>query len=186
MLNIIEKIKCRVKGRMQKLHWLMLGLLAVILVGCSHAPKKYSGKHKNSAVSNISLAKINIKGDRREIVLYALGLLGVNYQFGGNNPEAGLDCSGMVGFIYKNALGIQLPRSAAQIVNVAKIIPRSQLQAGDFVFFNTLNRPYSHMGIYIGDNKFIHAPSSRSRIKVANLAMPYFATRFETAATLFQ
>jgi cell wall-associated NlpC family hydrolase len=155
-----------------------------MLVGCSHSPKKYKSRHKSAP--SLSLANLQVKGERREILLYALGLLGVNYQFGGNHPEAGLDCSGMVRFIYKHALGIQLPRSAAQIAKLSKRIPRHALKAGDFVFFNTLNRSYSHIGIYLGDNKFIHAPSSRSQVKVATLDMPYFAARFEGAGTILQ
>lgn len=173
------------KNKRGKLQWLILSLLAVMLIGCSHPPKKKI-KRKPSVFTHSSLANINVTGDRREIVLYALSLLGVHYQFGGSNPEAGLDCSGMVGFIYKNALGIQLPRNAAQIAKISKRISRRALKAGDFVFFNTMNRRYSHMGIYIGDNKFIHAPSTRSQVKVASLDAPYFATRFEGAGTILK
>lgn len=168
-----------------RLRWLVLGLLGIALVGCSSAPKKSSWKSGNKTAGT-SLQKIEVSADRREIVLYALGLLGVNYRFGGSNPEAGLDCSGMASFIYENAVGVKLPHNAAQIAKVSRSISRAQLQAGDFVFFNTMNRPYSHMGIYLGDNKFIHAPSTNSQVKVANLDMPYFASRFNGAGTVLR
>ncbi len=167
--------------------WMMFGVLIAGLSACSSVPKKPSWKTAGAKGKySASLAKIEVSGDRREVVLYALGLLGVNYQFGGDNPEAGVDCSGMVNFIYKNALGVNLPRSAAQIAKASKPIPRHALRAGDFVFFNTMNRSHSHIGIYLGDNKFIHAPRSKSHVKVTSLDTPYFAARFERAGTIFR
>lgn len=116
--------------------------------------------------------------------MYALGLLDVNYQFGGNNPEAGLDCSGMVSFVYKNAVGAVLPHNAAQIAGLSRPVPMEQLQAGDLVFFNTLGKSFSHMGIYLGDGRFIHAPSSKGKIRVESLQTPYFSQRFEGGRSL--
>lgn len=169
------------------LRFLVLSVTMMMsLVACTITPTKHKWKTSAKTKTSLMLSKIQIKGDRREVVLYALGLLGVNYQFGGTNPEAGVDCSGMVGFIYKNALGVQLPRTAADIAKIAHPIARHRLQAGDFVFFNTMNRRHSHIGIYLGDNKFIHAPSSKSHVKVESLDMPYFASRFERAGTIFK
>lgn len=168
------------------LRFLLLSVVMISMVACSNTPKKYKWKTSTKIKPSVTLSKIQAKGDRREVVLYALGLLGVNYQFGGTNPEAGVDCSGMVGFIYKNALGIQLPRTAAEIAQIVHPVARHRLQAGDLVFFNTMNRRHSHIGIYLGDNKFIHAPSSKSHVKVESLDMPYFASRFERAGTVFK
>ena len=116
--------------------------------------------------------------------MYALGLLGTGYRFGGRNPEAGLDCSGMVAFIVEQVSGKRLPHNAAQIASITRPIRISALQPGDLVFFNTLNRAHSHMGIYIGDGRFIHAPSSRGQIRIERLDNRYFKPRIDGARTL--
>lgn len=120
----------------------------------------------------------------QEIVLYALGLLDTGYRFGGKNPSAGLDCSGMVSYVVEQVSGRKLPYNAAQIAERTRPIPSQQIQPGDLVFFNTLGRAYSHMGIYLGDGKFIHAPNSRGKVRVDRLDSRYFAERFEGARTL--
>lgn len=116
--------------------------------------------------------------------MFALGLLGTGYQFGGRNPEAGLDCSGMVSYIVEQITGRRLPHNAAQIADMTRPIRVGELRPGDLVFFNTLNRRHSHMGIYMGDGRFIHAPSSRGRVRVEQLDNPYFRTRIDGARTL--
>lgn len=120
-----------------------------------------------------------------ELVIYAVGLMDTGYRFGGSNPEAGLDCSGMVSFIVQQISGQRLPHSAAQIAEQTRPIPIEELQPGDLVFFNTMNRPYSHMGIYVGDKRFIHAPSSRGKVRMERLDSSYFAQRLDGARTLF-
>jgi cell wall-associated NlpC family hydrolase len=157
---------------------LLLGI--IFLSACSSTPPK----NKTPYPVSKSLNNIQAQGAGLEVVMYALGLLDVNYQFGGNNPEAGLDCSGMVSFVYKNAVGAVLPHNAAQIANLARPVAMDQLQAGDLVFFNTLGKSFSHMGIYLGDGRFIHAPSSKGKIRVESLASPYFAQRFEGGRSL--
>ena len=114
-----------------------------------------------------------------EMVLYALGLLGVGYTFGGRNPEAGLDCSGMVSYIVEQISGKRLPHNAAQIADITRPIAVHELRPGDLVFFNTLNRRHSHMGIYMGDGRFVHAPNSRSQIRIENLHNSYFRPRID-------
>lgn len=120
----------------------------------------------------------------REMVLFALGLLDTGYRFGGRNPEAGLDCSGMVAYIVENISGRSLPHNAAQIADRTRPITVAELQPGDLVFFNTLKRRHSHMGVYIGNGRFVHAPSSRGRVRVERLDNRYFATRIDGARTL--
>ena len=120
-----------------------------------------------------------------EVVLYALGLVDTGYRFGGKNPEAGLDCSGMVSYIYGQAAGLKLQGSAADLARNSRPIARSELRPGDLVFFNTLNRAYSHVGIYIGETRFIHAPSTNGRVRIDRLSDNYYAQRFEAARTLF-
>lgn len=120
----------------------------------------------------------------QEIVIFALGLLGTDYRFGGRNPDAGLDCSGMVSYIVEQISGLRLPHNAARIAEVTRPISLASLQAGDLVFFNTANRRYSHMGIYMGDGKFVHAPSSRGQVRIEKLDHPYFKPRIDGARTL--
>jgi cell wall-associated NlpC family hydrolase len=120
-----------------------------------------------------------------EVVLFALGLLETGYRFGGKNPEAGLDCSGMVSYVFEKAAGRKVAGSAADIARQGKAIDPRQLKPGDLVFFNTRNRPYSHVGIYIGEGRFIHAPSSKGKVRAESLKQGWFAARFEDARTYF-
>lgn len=120
----------------------------------------------------------------RELVLFALGLLDTEYRFGGRNPEAGLDCSGMVSYIVEQISGRRLPHNAAQIAELTRPITLEALRPGDLVFFNTMNRRHSHMGIYVGDGRFIHAPSTRGKVRVERLHGPYFGPRIDGARTL--
>lgn len=120
-----------------------------------------------------------------EVAIYALGLIDTGYRFGGKNPEAGLDCSGMVAYVYRQVAGLKVSGSAADIARRGKEIPRAGARAGDLIFFNTLNRPFSHVGIYIGDNRFVHAPSSNGRVRIDRLDNRYYAQRFEMARSYF-
>ena len=120
-----------------------------------------------------------------EVVLYALGLIDTGYRFGGKNPDAGLDCSGMVSHIYQTALGLSVKGSAADIARQARPIGRQDLRPGDLVFFNTNNRAFSHVGIYIGDARFVHAPSTNGRVRIDQLGDRYYAQRYEAARTFF-
>lgn len=121
-----------------------------------------------------------------EIVLFAMNLMGSGYKFGGSNPESGLDCSGMVSYIYQQVLGLQLPHNAAQIARAGKEISPAELSPGDLVFFNTSGQPYSHVGIYIGDDRFIHAPGQDGKIRIGSLKTGYFEKKFEAARTFIR
>jgi cell wall-associated NlpC family hydrolase len=120
-----------------------------------------------------------------EVVLYAMGLIDTGYRFGGKRPEAGLDCSGMVSYVYKQAADYTVTGSAADIARRGQQIDRNHLRPGDLVFFNTLNRPFSHVGIYIGDQRFIHAPNSRGKVRIDRLDNRYYAQRYEMARSYF-
>lgn len=120
-----------------------------------------------------------------EVVFYAMGLIDTGYRFGGKNPEAGLDCSGMVSYIFGQAAGLKVQGSAADIARSSKPVDRNSLRPGDLVFFNTMNRSFSHVGIYIGDTRFIHAPSRNGKVRIDRLSDAYYAQRFEAARTFF-
>ncbi len=156
---------------------LLAALLALILAACG-SPAQRSGAAGYGARSAAS-------PQGNEIVLYALGLLDTGYRFGGKNPEAGLDCSGMVAYVYGQAAGLKVSGSAADIARKGRTIARDDLRPGDLVFFNTLGRAYSHVGIYIGDARFVHAPSTNGRVRVDHLGDRYYAQRFEAARSFF-
>lgn len=145
----------------------------------------YPGKPYAGAPANRNWFALPSDDHAQEVVLYALGLLDTGYRFGGKNPEAGLDCSGMVSYIYGQAAGLRVQGSAADIARNSRTIPRDELRPGDLVFFNTLNRSFSHVGIYIGDRRFIHAPSKNGRVRIDHLSDRYYAQRFEAARTFF-
>jgi cell wall-associated NlpC family hydrolase len=118
-----------------------------------------------------------------DVVMRALSLLDVPYRYGGRGPE-GFDCSGFVGFVYGEAAGMALPRRAEDLGRVGAERARSGLAPGDLVFFNTLGRSYSHVGIYIGDGRFVHAPARRGRVRIDQLAEPYWTARYNGARRL--
>jgi cell wall-associated NlpC family hydrolase len=119
-----------------------------------------------------------------DVVMYALSLRDTGYTFGGKNPEAGLDCSGMVTHTYQKAIGKRLAGNAAKLAQQGRPVARQELRAGDLVFFNTLGRPFSHVGIFIGGDEFIHAPNSKGRVRVDRLTNGYYASRYEMGRTL--
>jgi cell wall-associated NlpC family hydrolase len=114
----------------------------------------------------------------RELVIHALALMGVRYRYGGDSPDAGFDCSGLVRHVVSQAAGILLPRNAAEMSRIGQQIARDELQPGDLVFFNTLRRPYSHVGIYLGGERFIHAPSRGGAVEVVDMSERYWLTRY--------
>ena len=111
----------------------------------------------------------------------AYSLIGTRYRAGGMSPETGFDCSGFAGFLYRDILGFQLPRSAHQIWTFGKSVERDDLRPGDLVFYNTMKRAYSHVGIYLGDNRFIHSPTSGGHVNIVNMDQRYWAARWNGA-----
>ena len=121
-----------------------------------------------------------------ELSLQALNMLGIRYKRGGNAPESGLDCSGLVKYVFKEVLGMDLPRTSAELSNVGTPVEPSDLQPGDLVFYNTVRRSFSHVGIYLGDNKFIHAPASGGKVRIESMDVGYWKSRFNGARRLIE
>ncbi|KAG0162804.1 hypothetical protein DFQ28_002009 [Apophysomyces sp. BC1034] len=119
-----------------------------------------------------------------DVVVGALNMIGVRYRWGGNSPDSGLDCSGFVRYVFQDTLGMKLPRRAEEMSRVGEKVNMSELKPGDLVFFNTMRRTFSHVGIYIGDNKFVHSPSTGSTIRVDELDHGYWEKRFTGARRL--
>ena len=126
-------------------------------------------------------ARNTFRGKASEIVIQAMGLLGVPYIRGGTSEEKGFDCSGFVRHMYEKSVGLVLPRRAEEQAKVTEEIKRSELKPGDLVFFNTLKRTFSHVGIYVGDGKFIHAPRPGKAVRVDDMREAYWQNRFNGA-----
>ena len=120
-------------------------------------------------------------GKASELVMQAMGLLGVPYRSGGTSEEKGFDCSGFVRYMYEKSVGLVLPRRAEEQAKVTEEISRSELKPGEWVFFNTLKRTFSHVGIYVGDGKFIHAPRPGKAVRVDDMREAYWQQRFNGA-----
>ena len=120
-------------------------------------------------------------GKASELVMQAMGLLGVPYKLGGTSEEKGFDCSGFVRYMFEKSVGLVLPRRAEEQAKVTEEISRSELKPGDLVFFNTLKRTFSHVGIYVGDGKFIHAPRPGKAVRVDDMREAYWQQRFNGA-----
>ncbi|THT99691.1 NlpC/P60 family protein [Lampropedia puyangensis] len=116
-----------------------------------------------------------------DVVVTAMGYLGKPYAYGESSLDGGFDCSGFVLSLYQRSVGHHLPRTAAQQANATKKIARNDLQPGDLVFFNTLRRQFSHVGIYIGDGRFIHSPRAGASIRIESMEKSYWQKRFNGA-----
>lgn len=126
-------------------------------------------------------ARQNVTEKTSNLVVTAMGFLGVPYRFGGNSVETGFDCSGFVRAIYSETVGKVLPRRAEEQAQASQQIDRNELKPGDLVFFNTMRRAFSHVGIYVGEGKFIHAPRTGASIRVESMQTSYWARRFDGA-----
>jgi NlpC/P60 family len=131
-----------------------------------------------------SRAALRMWHDTRDIAQFALGLIGVEYRWGGNTPERGLDCSGLIHYVFQQVTGVALPRTARELSRVGESVALSELQAGDLVFFNTRRFAFSHVGLYLGDNHFIHAPSRGREVEITTLSSDYWQKHFNGARRL--
>lgn len=163
---------------------MLAGSLMAALAGCSTTP----GRPRPAAQGGGSRAvnPLNLPDDLREGML-ARTMLVVNtpYTYGGNSPEGGFDCSGLIQWAVGGITEARLPRTTSQWAQVSNPVDGRDLQRGDFVFFNTLGGRYSHMGIFVGNGQFVHAPSSGGTVQRVRLDNVYFAKRFTEARSIF-
>ena len=136
---------------------------------------------KHNVVNQIQQAGDSVLVSASELVGNAMGYLGVRYRYGGTSPETGFDCSGFVRATFEKAFGRVLPRRAADQAAATETIAKEELRPGDLVFFNTMRRAFSHVGIYIGEGKFIHSPRTGSSVRVDNMDSSYWSSRFNGA-----
>jgi len=159
----------------------MVAMIATVMV--SSPPASAEPEQEQSTV----LEKISSFTDRAaQIAIGALSLVGIRYRYGGNSPAQGLDCSGLVRYVFREAGGTDLPRTSNEMSRRGQHVEKQDLQPGDLVFFNTLNRAFSHVGIYRGNNEFVHAPSAGRNVRVENMDMTYWKTRFNGARRVLE
>lgn len=116
---------------------------------------------------------------QEEISIQAMSLVGVPYRWGGNTPDSGFDCSGLVRYVIGRAADVNLPRTTADMSGHGMSIDPDQVAPGDLIFFNTTGRPHSHVGIYVGKLRFVNAPSTGGTVRLDYLTNPYWAKRFD-------
>lgn len=117
----------------------------------------------------------------QDLIIKGLEFVGVRYVRGGNNPDSGLDCSGFVRYVFQESVGLVLPRTAKEMSQVGQQVADSDLKPGDLVFFNTMRRAFSHVGIYLGNNQFVHSPRPGGEVRVEDMRQSYWVSRYNGA-----
>ncbi|MBB1074604.1 C40 family peptidase [Rhodoferax sp. 4810] len=162
-------------------------LLSLLLASVAHAAPVAAPEEAGQPLINIpGLQQVQdvsraVGTQATELVTTAMGFLGVPYRRGGTSADTGFDCSGLVKTVYRDTLGLVLPRVAAQQAANTETVARNDLKPGDLVFFNTMRRAFSHVGIYIGDGKFVHAPRTGTNVRIDSLSGSYWKKRFNGA-----
>lgn len=153
-----------------------------VLAGCSSPARQ-----QTRPISTPSTPPITSSTHlRNDVALYAMSLLDTRYTWGGRGPAMGFDCSGLVAHVYKEAAGIPLRGTAADLGRLSRPVDTARLQPGDLVFFNTLGARHSHVGVYVGGGRFVHASNERTGVRIDHLSNRYYAQRFEGGHTLLE
>lgn len=157
----------------------LIGFLCLTLGGCA----SYSGRIAETEPEPAAAAPPTIQATDRAsaVALQALAHLGTPYRASGLSPQTGFDCSGLVAYVYREGAGMTLPRNTFDLSRLGEPVARTALKPGDLVFYNTQRHDYSHVGIYLGEERFIHAPSSGGEVRVENLRADYWARRYNGA-----
>ena len=156
-------------------------MLAALLSACaSNAPAPTPKPSVHAPIGSFN-------GNADDVLFRALGLVGTPYRYGGNTPDGGFDCSGLIGYVYRDAAGISLPRSTREMISMrAPVVSRDRLQSGDLLFFATNGGgQVSHAGIYVGDGRFVHAPSSGGTVRLDSLSNTYWQRTYLNAKRVF-
>ena len=165
----------------------LLVAAAFVLTGCASSTSDKSAwlDPQGSRTAKVDIDELDpvtaIAAAQHPLTKHALTQLGIDYRYGGDAPDEGFDCSGLIYYSAQESLGLRLPRRSADMARVGQKIDRQQLALGDLVFFNTLGNRYSHVGIYLGNQLFVHAPSSGGEVRVENMGKRYWASRYTGA-----
>jgi cell wall-associated NlpC family hydrolase len=151
-----------------------LSFCVLILSGCSSAPRVHDRAGADSVPRGAP-------AEASEIAFVALALVGTPYAAGGASPEAGFDCSGLVAYVFARSLQLRLPRNTFDLARASTAVEPGDLRPGDLVFYNTQRRAFSHVGIYLGESRFVHAPSTGGAVRIEDMDGRYWAQRFDGA-----
>jgi len=157
----------------------LIAFLNLILAGCASQSLRPPEADTEPAAATAPV--VNATDRASSVALQALAHLGTPYRAGGLSPRTGFDCSGLVAYVYRQGAGLALPRNTSDLSRLGEPVERAALRAGDLVFYNTQRREYSHVGIYLGEDRFIHAPASGGEVRVEDLRAGYWMRRYDGA-----
>ncbi len=160
-------------------------LLLVLLTSCASAPEHKQRGHAAQATGlgeDYSATPASLKAAANDVLFQAISLVGTPYRYGGNSPESGFDCSGLINYVFLHSASMKLPRTTAELIDInAPKIDKDRLYPGDLVYFNTQGGRVSHIGIYVGERRFVHSPSSGGTVRMDNIDTPYWQKHFVEA-----
>jgi cell wall-associated NlpC family hydrolase len=162
----------------------LTALLAFHALPAAAAERPADRSLAETARASLTAAATRMVDGTRELGLFALSLVGIDYRYGGDSPDAGLDCSGLIRYVFQEVTGVTLPRTAKELSRIGASVRTGDLEPGDLVFFNTRRYAFSHVGIYLGGDRFIHAPSRGGEVGVATLSSGYWQKRYNGARRL--
>lgn len=159
---------------------LLLGVAILLLAACASGPRKSTPRESQSALANLpARAPAGNAGTANDVLFRAIALVGTPYRWGGNTPDGGFDCSGLVDYIYRNAAGLALPHSSREMseLNGERVRRMTDLMSGDLVFFGG-HTGISHVGVYVGKGRFVHAPNTGGTVRLDDIDGPYWRDHF--------
>lgn len=169
---------------------LIFTVSALLLTACASGPDRGEGMHHPEAAGlgyDDSGVPASLKGAANDVLFQAISLVGTPYRYGGNSPESGFDCSGLITYVFNSSAGLRLPRSTRELIDIdAPRIDRDRLYPGDLVYFNPAGGRVSHIGIYVGERRFVHAPASGGTVRMDNLDLPYWRKHYVEAKRVLE
>ena len=156
---------------------LLFGLLSGALLSACSAPRPEAGAIRGALPADPGGPDGLRDTQAHEVVVQAMSLVDTPYRRGGNTPEGGFDCSGLIAYVFRNAAGLALPRTVAELAGIGTGVHREQVRSADLVFFDA-SGPLSHAGIYVGGGRFVHAPSTGGRVRLDRIEARYWSARF--------
>lgn len=197
-MSVFKSTALHLRSSSHRLGWVAACALAIALTGCADSNKQagsgiggYSMDWRNATdpigafVNRLRNGSGLIIGDvNHPLAAQALTHLGIRYSWGGKSPETGFDCSGLVLYSAQQSLGLKLPPRADDIAKYGDSIKRDNLAVGDLVFFNTLGTRYSHVGVYLGQDKFVHSPARGGVVRIEDMNLRYWTMRYTGARRL--
>ncbi|HUX23459.1 MAG TPA: C40 family peptidase [Burkholderiales bacterium] len=162
----------------------LIGFINLVLAGCASQALRLPQAETEPPAATAPVVRATDTAS--SVALQALSYLGTPYRMGGESPLSGFDCSGLVVYAYREGAGLALPRNTYGLSHTGEPVARDELRPGDLVFYNTQRRAYSHVGIYLGGNRFIHAPSSGGAVRIDNLRAGYWMRRYSGARRIVE